>query len=158
MYLWKNMRVCFSGTFNVLHNGHKKLIDEAFKLAGSDGFVYIGITSDEIIKDKKYKISLKKRIDNLECYIKSKGYDKHAKIIVIYDEIEQIKSQDYDAMIVSPETIKKGKEINKIRFQNGKKPLKLVEIPYVLAEDNKPISSTRIIEKKIKKDGSFLSK
>jgi len=47
------MKVCFSGTFNALHKGHKHLIDKAFQTAGETGMVYIGITNGEMLKRKK---------------------------------------------------------------------------------------------------------
>jgi len=63
---------------------------------------------------------------------------------------------EYDAIIVSPETIKNAQDLNIKRIKMKKKPLKIVEIPYVLAEDNKPISSTRILNKEIDENGRVL--
>lgn len=150
------MRVCFSGTFNVLHIGHKKLIDKAFELAGKDGFVYIGITHGEMIENKKYKIPFEQRIYNLKNYLESKGYKRNVSVEVIYDEFDKAATGEYDAMIVSVETVKNGEELNKIRVKNGKKPVKLIQIPHVLAEDNKPISSTRILNKEIDEEGKVI--
>ena len=132
------------------------MIDKAFELAGKDGFVYIGITNDEMIEKKKYGIPLEKRINNLKSYLKSKDYKHNASIEVIYDEFDKATTGEYDVIIVSPETIKNGEKLNKIRIKNGKKPVKLIQIPHVLAEDNKPISSTRILNKEIDEEGRVL--
>lgn len=147
------MRVCFSGTFNVLHIGHKKLIDKAFELAGPQGSVHIGISEGKLIENKKYKIPIEQRLSNLKEYLKEKGYTSRATIKVIRDEFDKAATGDYDTMIVSPETIKNAEELNEIRIKNGKKPLKLFKVEYVLADDNKPISSTRILDKEIDEEG-----
>jgi len=150
------MKVCFSGTFNILHSGHKTLIKKAFETAGKNGNVFIGITDDKMIQNKKYVIPMKKRIKNLKNYLLQSGYDNRYTIKIIKDKYGPATSGDYDAIIVSPETINTAKEINKLRKDNKIKPLKIIKLDYVLAEDGKPISSTRIFEKKIDKEGNLL--
>ena len=76
------MKVCFSGTFNILHKGHRHLIDKAFQIAGDNGTVYIGITKGEILKKKKFTKPLAVRIDALKDYLSSKEYDKRTVIHV----------------------------------------------------------------------------
>jgi len=147
------MKVCFSGTFNILHKGHKHLIDKAIEAAGEKGTLYIGITDGEILKNKEFTIPVNERINIIKKYLKSKDYDKQTIIKIIYDEFGPAVNEDYDAIIVSPETIKNAEELNKKRINTGKKPLKLIIIPHVLADDNKPISSTRIYNKEIDKKG-----
>ena len=63
---------------------------------------------------------------------------------------------DFDAIVVSPETVEAAKEINQKRREIGKKPLKIIEIPFILAEDGKPISSSRIKKGEIDIDGKIL--
>ena len=65
---------------------------------------------------------------------------------------------DFDAIVVSPETKPTAEEINKKRKQLGKKPLQIVVIPFVLSEDNQPISSSRIRRKEIDENGTMLKK
>jgi len=64
--------------------------------------------------------------------------------------------QDFDAIIVSPETHGNAIEINDKRQSLGKKPLRIIEIDYILGEDNKPISSTRIYNEEIDVDGHII--
>ena len=45
---------------------------------------------------------------------------------------------------------------NHKRIENRKKSLKIIKIDYVLADDNKPISSTRILNKEIDEDGKVM--
>ena len=61
--------------------------------------------------------------------------------------------RDFDAIIVSPETCGNAVEINEKRRSLGKRPLKIVEISHVLADDGKPISSTRIYDEEIDAEG-----
>ena len=47
-------------------------------------------------------------------------------------------------------------EINEKRIQNMKKPLEIIQIPFILAKDGFPISSTRIANKEIDTEGNVL--
>lgn len=151
------MKVCFSGTFNVLHKGHKHLIEKAFQTAGEKGKVYIGITEGKLLDHKKYKRPLSERMNTLKKYLQSKGYLDRVEIVVITDEFRLAISGEYDAMITSPETKENAIQINKKRVEQNKKPLQIIEIPYVLAEDQKKISSTRILNKEIDEEGNKIS-
>jgi len=150
------MDVCFSGTFNILHKGHKHLIDKAIELAGKKGNVYIGVTDGEMLKNKEFTIPVNEKINKIKEYLKSKNYDKQTIIKIIYDEFGPAVEGNYDSIVVSPETIKNAEELNKKRKDSGKKPLQIIKIPHVLADDNKPISSTRIYKKEIDEEGRIL--
>jgi pantetheine-phosphate adenylyltransferase len=151
------MRVCFSGTFNVLHKGHKRLIDTAFQTAGDHGTVFIGVTRGELLHKKERIIPFDDRVHTLQDYLTVKGYAPRAVITGIHDEYGPAAYGDYDAIIVSPETRKNAEDINKKRAHNGKKPLKIVSVPFVLAEDDLPISSTRIMRDEIDENGQIVT-
>ena len=61
-----------------------------------------------------------------------------------------------EAIVVSEETAPKAEELNRLRAQRGLRPLELVVIPMVLAEDGKPISTTRIRAGEIDRAGRLL--
>ena len=151
------MKVCFSGTFNVLHKGHKYLIDKAFEFAGEEGMVYIGVSRGELLKRKKFVNPYEKRVNEIKKYLSVKGYERRCFIKEIFDEYGPAAVGDYDAMIVSPETVINAEKLNKIRTRNGKKPLKIIKIPHILAEDKKPISSSRILNKEIDEEGRIIN-
>ena len=150
------MRVCLGGTFNILHEGHKRLFDKALEVAGEDGSVHIGITVGVVIKHKKNVNSFDFRKKAILDYIFSKNLKTRIEVLPIDTEFGLAVEKDYDAIVVSPETRFNALEINKERERRGNKLLEIFEIPHVLAEDGKPISSTRIINKEINRKGHIL--
>ena len=148
------MNVCLGGTFYPLHKGHKKLLKKATELAGVNGSIFIGITSDRMTEKKGRIASFEKRKKSVEQFLSEEG--KRAIIQSITDKFGPSIDGDYDAIVVSPETKPTAEEINKKRKQLGKKPLRIVVIPFVLSEDNQPISSSRIRLKEIDENGTLL--
>jgi pantetheine-phosphate adenylyltransferase len=63
---------------------------------------------------------------------------------------------DFDALIVSEETLPVAVEINKLRREKGKKKVDIHQISCVLAEDEHWISSTRIYRGEIDVHGHLL--
>jgi pantetheine-phosphate adenylyltransferase len=63
---------------------------------------------------------------------------------------------DFDALIVSEETLKVAVEINKLRRERGRKKVDIHQISCVLAEDGRWISSTRIYRGEIDVHGHLL--
>ncbi len=150
------MKVCIGGTFDKLHKGHKTLIKKAFETAGDKGCVFIGITTDDFAKDKKNVKPLKERINNVQAHLNKKKYYNKYVIKPISDRYGPSINNDFDAIVVSTETIKTAKEINNKRTKIGKKPLEIVEIKPVLAEDGLLISSTRIRNNEIDENGKII--
>ena len=150
------MRVCIGGTFNQLHKGHKSLIKKALNLAGKNGSVFIGVTTGEIINSKKEVQSYKIRKESVEQFLTEEKFTKNITIGPINDKYGPSIVGDFDAIVVSPATINTAYEINKKRKEIGRKALKIIQIPFILAEDKKPISSTRIRKKEIDKHGRIL--
>jgi len=150
------MKVCIGGTFNILHTGHKTLIDKAFEVAGETGEVFIGVVDGELLKNKKFARPFNERVSSIDEYLRLKKYSATFTIKPIFDIYGSAVDGDFDAIIVSPGSAKNAEKINDKRVEKGKEPLKIIKIEYVLAEDKKPISSTRIFDKKINKEGKVL--
>jgi pantetheine-phosphate adenylyltransferase len=146
-------KVAVGGTFQYFHDGHAKLIEKAFEIAG-DGKVYIGLTSDEMVSKSHSIDSYKKRRNQLLQFIKEMGFpDDRYEITKLNDPYGPTLEEDFDYIIVSPETYPVALKINRIREEKGKKPLEIIYVEYVLAEDGIPISSTRIAEGEIDRHG-----
>ena len=150
------MRVCIGGTFDILHKGHKLLIDKAFQIAGKQGSVFIGLTTGKIIKEKRDVKPFEKRRGTIMRYLSKKKLADRAIIKPIKDKYGPSLEGDFDAIVVSPETMKTAEEINRIRRQNGRKPLEIVQIPFVLADNGIAISSLRIRRSEIDENGRIL--
>lgn len=150
------MKVCLGGTFDCFHKGHKRLIDKSLEIAGEKGFVFIGVADKERIKTKETTKSLKERKQAIEKYVRRENCTCKIEIKPIGDKYGPSVTGDFDAIIVSHETRSVAEEINIKRRNLEKKPLKIFEIPFVLADDNLPISSTRIRNKEINDEGRRL--
>jgi len=152
------MKVCVGGTFNRLHKGHKSILWKAFDYAGKNGTVFIGLATGNLVKNKQKINHLNNRRKKLEEYLLKEGLNNQAVIVPITNKFGLTLEQDFDAIVISPETEKIATEINHKRVSKGKKPLKILKIPFVLAKDGKPISSTRINRKEIDENGNLLYK
>jgi len=142
-------RVVVGGTFEFLHKGHKELLKRAFELGD---FVLIGITADGFKKDCSVDFENRKR--KVENFVKN--FSKPYEIMEIHDKYGPTLQEDFDIIVVSPETLKTAKEINELRNQNGLKKMEIVKIPLFYAEDLLPISSKRIREGDIDENGNRL--
>ena len=150
------MKVCIGGTFDILHKGHKLLIDKAFEVAGDKGYIFIGLATGEIVKTKREVEPFEQREKNVINYLSEKKSSTMVEIKPITDKYGPTLDEEFDAIIVSPETLETAEEINRKRIKTGKKPLKVIEIPFVLAEDGIPISSSRIKKGEINAEGEVL--
>ncbi len=146
-------KVVIGGTFDVLHKGHHVLLKRAFSL----GEVTIGLTSDIMAeKNKKRKVrNFGARKKELEKFLRSNFFRKF-KIIKIEDRFGPTLKEDFDCIVVSPATHGTALLINKKRRQAGKKIIKIIKIRFVLAEDGKPISASKIIKGRICKTGKLI--
>lgn len=147
------MNVCLGGTFYPLHKGHKALLRKAFQIAGPTGTVFIGVTSNEMIQQKGRLASYEQRKRAIQKFLEKENVRKQSTIQQLTDKFGPTMGGNFDAIVVSPETKSTAEEINEKRLQRGKKPLQIIVIPFVLSEDGKPISSTRIRKNEIDENG-----
>ncbi|WP_337860879.1 pantetheine-phosphate adenylyltransferase [Ferroplasma sp.] len=137
------------GTFNRFHKGHEKLLFAAYKTGNK---IMVGVTSDQYAKAHKEKIlSYKSRVNSVEKFMSkfTGNYEIHPLDSMFGNTLDV----DEAEIVVSPETYTAAKRINEKRIAMGKKALNVVEVPFSLAEDLFPISSTRIINREITRTG-----
>ncbi|WP_174591784.1 phosphopantetheine adenylyltransferase [Methanocella conradii] len=148
------MRVAVGGTFQPLHDGHKALLRKAYELSRD---VDIGLTSDEMAARSRVRPvkSYQEREKALRDWIK-KEIGVEPNIFKINDPYGPTLTEDYDYLVVSPETYPTALKINELRKEKGKRPIEIYRVECVLAEDGKPISATRIVRGEIDVHGNLL--
>ncbi|MDP3066377.1 MAG: phosphopantetheine adenylyltransferase [Methanobacteriaceae archaeon] len=149
----KYQKVAVGGTFDKFHQGHRILLEKAFQMGEE---VLVGVTSDEFGGQKGEIEPCNVRMSNLNALLSDKSGYLIARLEEPYGPT--VDDETMDAIVVSPETEATAREINKIRQEKGMKPLNVVIIGMVLAEDGRPISSTRIRKGEIEPDGTVVHK
>jgi len=145
------------GTFDPLHDGHKRLLARSFEIAGPGGNVVIGLTSDSFASHKNHPIrTFAIRKADLERYLSPAFPSTHWSVEPLNDRYGSAIDADFDALIVSEETLKVAVEINKLRREKGRKKVDIHQISCVLADDGRWISSTRIYRGEIDVHGHLI--
>ena len=149
------------GTFDVLHKGHWFILEESFNVADR---VLIGLTTDEFVRSMKKSHAVdcfEKRLKELKRFLGEKGFLERSEITPISDRYgptvgENSQTDEIGGIVVSEETEPAAEEINRIRVREEKKPLLIVVVSMVLADDGKPISSTRIRRQEVDRYGRLI--
>lgn len=151
------MKVMVGGTFDPLHDGHKRLLERSFSIAGAGGHVVIGLTTDSFARKKSHPIRpFPVRKQELENFIADRCHGITCLIEPLNDRFGSALDADFDALVVSEETLPVAVEINRLRKENGKKKVDIHQISCVLAEDGRWISSTRIYRGEIDIHGHLI--
>lgn len=149
--------VAMGGTFDVLHKGHRKLLRQAFTVGRK---VMIGITSDEFARTlhKPHRFdAYAKRKRDVERLLSRWGVLSRAEIVPLEDRYgPTVRESRIEALVVSRRTLKTAYEINTRRKARGLKPLIIDPIDLIMAEDRRPISSTRIRRGRIDREGRLV--
>ncbi|MDD1667355.1 MAG: phosphopantetheine adenylyltransferase [Methanomicrobiales archaeon] len=148
------MKVMVGGTFDPLHAGHRKLLTRSFELAGPGGCVVIGLTTDEFAGRKTHPVRpFAERRRALERFIRGRKFPAEFRIAPLADRFGPAAEEEFDALVVSEETLPVGMEINRLRQERGRRKVDLHQISCVLADDGRWISSTRIYRGEIDPEG-----
>ena len=149
--------VAVGGTFDEFHKGHRALLQKAFEVGER---VSIGLCSDEFARKlrKSHRIAdYEERLGNLEHFLRKLGVLDRAEIVPLNDPYGVTLSRGcVEAIVVSRETEPRAYEINEKRKVKELPPLSVVVIDMVDAEDNVPISTTRIRHGEINHEGNLL--
>lgn len=149
--------VTVGGTFDVLHRGHWVLLEEAFNVGDN---VLIGLTINDFAKKlkKPHEIDCyEKRLVFLKKFLEERILLERAEIVTLEDPYgPSIDSDEIEGILVSEETEPRAEEINQMRVARGKRPLLIIVVTMVLAEDGEPISSTRIRKQEVDRYGRLI--
>lgn len=137
-------KIIASGTFDRLHEGHRFFLKTAFKY----GYVLIGLTSDEMTRNKKYADKVwgfEKRKNCIKKFLGSLGYKegKNYEIIKINDKYGFSLEKKADYILVTEETYKNALDINKEREKLDLEELKIIKIDFITDKEGR-ISSTKL--------------
>ncbi len=150
--------VATGGTFDHIHRGHLALLTKSFEVGDA---VVIGVTSDAFAgkEGKNPDQSYEERLAALESLIHEKFPGRRYIIAKLDDYFGPgIASPEVQAIVVTRETAARVPMANALRAAKGYPPLEVVFVEYVLAEDSKLISSTRIRDGEIDTEGRLLKR
>lgn len=154
----KYKTVATGGTFDHIHKGHIALLTTSFEVGER---VVIGVTSDAFAlkEGKNPDQNYKERVRSLEAFIRRR-FPRRRYLIAKLDDYfgPGIASPEVQAIVVSRETAKRVSIANALREAKGYAPLEVVVVDHVLADDSKPISSTRIRKGEIDTEGKILKR
>ncbi len=146
--------VAVGGTFDHFHRGHEKLLNKAFEIGN---YIMVGVTSNEFGGRKGNIEPCSKRMSELEEFLQK--FDSRYTVKRLEEPYgPTVHDPQIDAIVVSRETEPVAHKINEIRQEKGIKSLEIFVIDWVLAEDGKPISSTRIRKGEIDRNGKVLNR
>ena len=153
----KFRKVAVGGTFDELHKGHRRLLAKAFEIGE---IVLIGLCTDEFVR-KMWKPHItapyEVRLRELQDFMKKSKLNAKTEIIPLNDPYgNTLTDKCIEALVVSEETEKIALKINQKRSQRQLPPLKIITINMVPAENYIPISTTRIREGEIDREGHLL--
>ena len=138
-----------AGTFNILHEGHKALLDRAFEIGDE---VFIGITSDRMASSSRDKLNT--------YYIREKAVRDYAaskkrpfSIFSIDDMYGPDEMMDrVDVLVVSEETLGNGEEVVRRASEKGRR-IELSVVPIVRRTDGGKLSSTDVMNGSCSRNG-----
>ena len=154
----KYKTVATGGTFDHLHKGHIALLARSFEVGDR---VVIGLTSDDFAlkEGKTPDQSYSERHAALEAFIHRRFPGRKYLIAKLDDYFGPgIASPEVQAIVVSRETAKRVSIANELRETKGFLPLEVVVVDYVLADDSRPISSSRIRSGELDVEGRIVKR
>jgi len=137
------------GTFDCFHAGHQALLEAALGCDSAE----VWVTSDAIAAEKDPRIKPQsERQNDISDWAGDRSLTTHS----LEDSWGPAPTRgDATHIVCTPETRENCENINQMRSEGDLPPLEIVEVLHVLAEDCEPISSSRIRQGSINRDGKL---
>ena len=151
------MQVALGGTFDPVHDGHLAQFERAFTL----GAVTVGLTTDSLAPETRHTDRHVRSFAEREADLRDElrpladRFDRAFEIRPLAEPTGIAVEPQFDALVVSPETIEGAERINELRVEAGHDPLSIEVVDHVPADDGKRISSTRIVNGEIDRHGNL---
>ena len=137
-------KAAVGGTFSVIHEGHKRLLERAFGVAEH---VVIGLTTDKYARAiKPYDVPpFEERRENLKKYLVAAGHTDWT-IVELSDPYGPAATDPtIEAIVVSEETLPTAREINDLRITRGLKPLAIEVVKLVRDKEGRKVASRDVV-------------
>lgn len=146
-----NHVVC-GGTFDHFHIGHKKLLKACFDHGAK---VSIGITTMAMVRSKLYSHAIESYSIRAKNALHFAAENKKAISLIKLNDLygSTLTDSTIDAIYVTEETRIGAEIINNERIKRAMKPLSIVVIPFVMDDSGDKISSERIRQGLINREG-----
>ena len=137
------------GTFDCFHIGHQALLEAAFVCDE----VEVWVTCDAIAAEKDPRIKPQsERFKEISDW----AGNRSLSLFDLEDSLGPAPTRsDATHIVCTPETEENCMEINKMRFEGNLEPLEIILVPHVLARDGDPVSSSRIRQGCINREGNL---
>ncbi len=134
------------GTFDHFHVGHAALLDTAFRVGRT---VSVGVTTDRYLAlhPKPEPETLQPyaaRARAVRRYLAARHPADRFRTVPLDDRFGRSVGEGVDRLVVSAETVGGARAVNAERRRLGRRPLPVVVVPLVLADDLEPVSARRI--------------
>ena len=143
------------GTFDHFHVGHAALLDAAFRAGRT---VSVGVTTDRYLalhpKPEAERLQpYAARVRAVRRYLVGRHPTDRFRTVPLEDRFGRSVGEGVDRLVVSVETVGGARAVNAERRRLGRRPLPVLVVPLVLADDLEPVSARRIRAGTIDRDG-----
>lgn len=151
--------VAVGGTFDEFHKGHRALLLKAFEVGER---VMIGLSADDLVRKMRKPhptAPYEQRLEELKDFLRRHNLLERAEIVPLSTPFGVTLSEgSVDALVVSKETELMALEINDMRKERGLPPLAIVTIAMIPSENHVFISTSRIRQGEIDREGHVLKR